>query len=138
MEEAPRRRIRLVERLALALFGVIGGAYATLALIIPQRLARELLGHPLPPGGVLLHQMMAGVQLGLAVVALTAARMPRPPRPLVRAVAFGLGAAALGPLLAAITQSVPWPELRAYGALLGFDLFVAIVLLITQLARRAR
>ena len=138
LAEAARRRTWLVERLALAAFGLVGGAYATLALVIPQRLARELLGHALPPGGVLLHQMLAGVQLGLAIVALVAARAPRPPRALVRAVGLGLAAAALGPLMAAITQSVPWTELRAYGPLLGFQLFIALVLGVTQLGRRPR
>ena len=136
--EATRRRMWLIERIALGAFGLIGGAYAILALIIPQRLSRELLGHPLPPGGVILHQMLAGVQLGLAVVAFVAARAPRPPRTLVRAIAFGLAAAALGPLFAAVTQSVPWPELRSYGVLLSFDLFVALLLGVTQLQRRAR
>ena len=138
LADSARRRTWLVERIGLGLFGILGGAYATLALVIPQRLARDLLGHALPPGGVLLHQMLAGVQLGLALVALVAARTPRPPRALVRAVAFGLAAAALGPLMAAITQSVPWPELRAYGVILGFDLFIALILGITQLGRSAR
>jgi MFS transporter, OPA family, glycerol-3-phosphate transporter len=138
IDEAARRRTWLVERIALGIFGLVGGGYATLALVIPQRLAREVLGHALPPPGVLLHQMMAGVQLGLAVVALVAARTPRPPRALVRAIAFGLGAAALGPLLAAITQSVPWADLRAYALLLGLDLFIALVLTVSQLGRRPR
>ena len=129
---------RKLERAALALFGALGGAYAVLGFVIPQRLAKELLGHVLPPGGVLLHQMMAGMQLGLAVVAIIASRSPRPPRSLVRAVALGLTFTALGPLLAAITQSVPWPELRAYQVILGFDLLVALVLTATQLLRRAR
>jgi len=71
-------------------------------------------------------------------VAFVAARAPRPPRTLVRAIAFGLAAAALGPLFAAVTQSVPWPELRSYGVLLSFDLFVALLLGVTQLQRRAR
>jgi OPA family glycerol-3-phosphate transporter-like MFS transporter len=135
---AAQRRVWSLERVALALFGLIGGAYATLALLIPQRLARALLAHPLPPGGVLLHQMMAGVQLGLALVALVAARSPRPPRSLVRAVAVGLGAATVGPLFAALTQSVPWAEIRAYAPFLALDLLVAVVLTATQLARRAR
>jgi OPA family glycerol-3-phosphate transporter-like MFS transporter len=138
LEEAGRRRMWLIERIALYAFGLIGGAYATLALVIPQRLSKELLGHALPPGGVLLHQMLAGVQLGLAIVAIVAARTPRPPRSLVRAVALGLGAASLGPLLAAVTQAIPWPEMKAYGVILGFDLFVAVLLGITQLGRRAR
>ncbi len=135
---AAKRRVWLAERIALGLFGAVGGAYAVLALVIPQRVARELLGHPLPPGGVLLHQMMGGVQLGLAIVAIIAARTPRPPRALVRAVALGLGFAVGGPVLAAITQSVPWTELRSYAAFLGVDAFIAVFLLVTQLARRAR
>ena len=43
----------LVERITLALFGLVGGAYAVLALVIPQKLSKEFLGHPRvagPPG----------------------------------------------------------------------------------------
>jgi hypothetical protein len=82
--------------------------------------------------------MLAGVQLGLALVALVAARTPRPPRTLVRAVTFGVGAAVAAPLFAAITQAVPCTELRAYSPILGVDALVAVVLIATQLARRAR
>jgi hypothetical protein len=138
IEEAGRRRMWLVERITLSLFGLVGGAYAVLALVIPQKLSKELLGHALPPGGVLLHQIMAGALLGLAIIALVAARMPKPSRTLVRAVAFGLAGASIGPLFAAITQSVPWPELRAYGVLVGMNGFCAAILAITQLARRVR
>jgi hypothetical protein len=54
----------------------------------------------------------------------------------VRAVAIGLAAMVAGPVLAAVTQSVPWPELRSYGPLLALDALIAIVLFVTQLARR--
>ena len=138
IEEASRRRMWLLERITLSLFGLVGGAYAVLALVIPQKLSKELLGHPLPPGGVLLHQMMAGALLGLAIIALVAARMPKPSRTLVRAVAFGLAGASIGPFFAAVTQSVPWPELRAYGALVGLNGFCAAILTITQLTRRVK
>ena len=65
---------RLVERVTLGLFAALAGGYAVLALLIPQRLARAVYGHPLAPGGVLLHSMMGGMQLGLALVALVCAR----------------------------------------------------------------
>ncbi len=131
-----RARIHLVERVALALFGAIGGGYAVLAWVLPQWVARQFLGRALPPAGVLLHQMMAGMQLGVAIVAVIAARTPRPPRALVRGVAVALAFTALGPVLAAVTQSVQWPELKAYAPLLGLDLLVAVLLVITQTHRR--
>ena len=130
-----RKRVWLVERIALAAYAAGGGGYAVLSFVIPQRVAQLLFGHAMPPAGLLFHQVMVGAELGLAIVALIAARMPRPPRALVRAVALGLAFMALGPLLAAITQSVPWPELRSYGAILGIDLGIAVLLGITQLRR---
>ena len=128
---------RLVERVTLALFAAVAGSYAMLALLVPQRLAHAMFGHALPPGGVLLHSMMGGMQLGLVLVALVCARSPRPPRALVRAIAIGLAVTVAGPVFGAAMQQVPVPELRSYAPLLGFDLLVALILLATQIARRA-
>jgi hypothetical protein len=53
----------LIEPIAPYGFALCGGAYTTLAQVIPQRLSREPLGQALPPSGVLRHQMLAGVEL---------------------------------------------------------------------------
>ena len=128
---------RLVERFTLGLFAVGAGGYAVLALLITQRLSRALFGHPLAAGGVLLHSMMAGMQLGLAIVALLCARAPKPPRTLVRAIAVGLAFTVAGPLFGVAMQQIPAAELRSFAPFLVFEAVVALTLLGTQLARRA-
>lgn len=125
-----------IERLTLALYGCVAGAYSILALLIPQRVAKAVLGHALPVGGVLLHEMLGGVQLGLVLVALVLARSPKPARTMVRAVALGVLGAVVGVSFAAAMQGVPVPELKAYAPVLAFDLAVAIALGATQVARR--
>ncbi len=129
---------RLVERFTLGLFAASAGGYAVLALLISERLSRAVYGHALPPGGVLLHSMMAGMQLGLAIVALLCARSPKPPRTLVRAIAVGLAFTVAGPLFGAAMQQIPVADLRSFAPLLGLDALVALTLAATQLARRVR
>lgn len=127
---------RLVERVTLALFAAVAGSYAMLALLVTQRVSRAVYGHALAPGGVLLHSMMAGMQLGLAIVALTCSRSPKPPRTLVRAIAVGLACTVAGPLFGTAMQQIPVADLRSFAPFLGFDALVAVVLGCTQLARR--
>ncbi|MEO6952483.1 MAG: hypothetical protein ABI321_11765 [Polyangia bacterium] len=129
---------RLIERVTLGLFAAVAGGYAVLALLIPQRLARAVFGHALAPGAVLLHSMMGGMQLGLALVALVCARSPKPPRTLVRAIAAGLVFTVAGPLFGTAMQQIPVPELQSYSPLLGFEALVALTLVATQLARRVQ
>ena len=136
MSEPEHRTAIKIERAALALYGCVAGAYAILALLIPQRVAKAVLGHTLPAGGVLLHEMLGGMQLGLVLVALVLTRAPKPARTMVRAVALGLLCEVAGAAFATAMQGVPVPELKAYAPLLAFDLAVAIALGATQLLRR--
>jgi hypothetical protein len=133
--KAHRAALR-IERATLAVFGAVAGAYAILALLIPQRVATALFGHPLPAGGVLLHQLLGGTQLGLALVALVLARAPKPSRTIVRAIALGLFCAVIGVSFATMVRAVPVPELRSFAPVIGFYGVVTIVLALTQLARR--
>jgi peptidoglycan/LPS O-acetylase OafA/YrhL len=125
-----------VERATLAVLGCVAGAYAILALLIPQRVATALFGHALPPGGILLHELLGGTQLGLALVALVAARAPKPPRTIVRAIALGLFCAVVGVSFSTMVRAVPVPELRSFAPVVGFYGVVTILLALTQLARR--
>lgn len=139
--EALARRARAlallhkVQRVTLLAYGLLAGASSLLTLILPQQVARELMGHGLAPSAVVQGQLHAGVRLGLAVVALTAAFMPRPPRALVRAVLIAVLASIVGPLFSAVTGGVPWIELAGLKLGLWLDGAVATVLLGTGIAR---
>jgi hypothetical protein len=124
-----------VQRVTLGLWGAIAGAASVLTMILPQQLARELIGHNLLPGALLQSQLHAGMQLGLALVALVAAFTQRPPRALVRALMLGLLASIVGPVFSAVTGGVPWPELAALKRGLWLDGVVVVILLGTGVAR---
>jgi OPA family glycerol-3-phosphate transporter-like MFS transporter len=127
--------IHRVQRLTLAAYAVLAGAASLLTVILPQQVARELIGHSLVPQATLQAQLHAGARLGLAAIALTAAFTPRPPKALVRAIIVALIASLVGPLFSAITQGVPWPELTALRLGLMLDGIVLTVLLATTVAR---
>jgi MFS transporter, OPA family, glycerol-3-phosphate transporter len=124
-----------VQRLTLAIYGLVAGASSLLTVILPQQVARELIGKPLVAQAVLQAQLHAGARLGLAAVALAAAFTPRPPRVLVRAIVLGLLASLVGPIFSAITQGVPWPELASLKLGLILDGVVVTILLSTAVAR---
>src|SRR6185312_12142847 len=102
-----------VQRVTLGAYALIAGASSLLTVILPQQVARELMGHGMLPGAIVQAQLHAGARLGLALVALAAAYTPRPPRVLVRAILIGLIASIAGPLFSAATNGVPWAELAA-------------------------
>ena len=124
-----------VQRVTLGAYALIAGASSVLTLILPQQMARELMGHGMMPGAVVQAQLHAGARIGLAMVALVAAFTPRPPRALVRAVLVALIASMAGPIFSAVTNGVPWPELAAIKWGLWLDGIAAMVLLGTGVAR---
>jgi MFS transporter, OPA family, glycerol-3-phosphate transporter len=124
-----------LQRVTLGAYALVAGASSLLTLILPQQVARELMGHAMLPGATLQAQLHAGARLGLALVALTAAFTPRPPRALVRAVLVALVASIAGPVFSALTGGVPWPELAALKRGLWLDGIVATILLGTGVAR---
>jgi OPA family glycerol-3-phosphate transporter-like MFS transporter len=124
-----------VQRVTLGGYGIVAGALSVLTLILPQHVARELTGHGMLPGAIVQAQLYSAVRIGLALVALTAAFTPRPPRALVRAVLVALLASVAGPIFSALTAGVPWTELAALKHGLWLDGIVAVVLLGTGVAR---
>jgi hypothetical protein len=124
-----------VQRVTLAIYAAFAGAASLLTVILPQQVARELMGHGLVPQATLQAQLHAGARLGLAAIALAAAFTPRPPKALVRAIIVALIASIAGPLFSAITQGVPWLELAALKLGLILDAIVLTVLLATAVAR---
>ncbi|MGZ3408123.1 MAG: MFS transporter, partial [Polyangia bacterium] len=118
-----------VQRVTLGGYAIVAGASSLLTLILPQQVARELMGHGMLPGAIVQAQLHAGARIGLALVALAAAFMPRPPRALVRAVLVALIASMAGPIFSALTNGVPWTELAAIKWGLWLDGIVAMVLL---------
>jgi OPA family glycerol-3-phosphate transporter-like MFS transporter len=127
--------VHLAQRMTLGIYALLAGAASLLSIILPQQVARELNGHGLVPPALLQNQLHAGAQLGLAVVALTAAWMARPPRALIRAVLIALIAMLAGTLFSAVTGGVPWTELATIKRGLWLDGFIATALLATSVAR---
>ena len=71
-------------------------------------------GARLPPAAIVQSQLHAGVRLGLALVALTAAFTPRPPRALVRAVLIGADRVdRRAGVLGGDAAAWPWAELAS-------------------------
>jgi hypothetical protein len=124
-----------VQRLTLGAYALIAGAASVLTVILPQQMAREMMGHGMLPGAIVQAQLHAGARIGLAMVALAAASMARPPKALVRAVLVALLASMAGPIFSAVTNGVPWTELAAVKWGLWLDGLVAMVLLGTGVAR---
>jgi OPA family glycerol-3-phosphate transporter-like MFS transporter len=124
-----------VQRVTLGGYAMIAGAASVLTVILPQQVAREFMGHGMLPGAIVQAQLHAGARIGLAMVALAAAAMPRPPRALVRAVLVALIASMAGPIFSAASNGVPWTELAAIKWGLWLDGLVAVVLLGTGVAR---
>jgi hypothetical protein len=129
------RRLRIataIQRSALALYGLGAGGASVLAIIVPQLVAKAITGKPLAAPAIVASQLYTGMRLGLAVVAIIAATMPRPARSLTAAVMIGLAASLAGPLLSALFATVPWTELAPLKKLLIFDALILATLVGTR------
>jgi hypothetical protein len=126
-----------VQRVTLALYGAVAGALSLLTVLLPSWVAHLVTGRAVSSVALLYSQREAGARLGLAVVALIAAFMPKPPRALVWAMFIGLMAGLVGPLLSKVGNVVPLADLAPFHKLLLFDGAVALVLLFTQELRAA-
>jgi OPA family glycerol-3-phosphate transporter-like MFS transporter len=127
--------VHRVERIALGGWAIVAGSLSVIAIILPQVLARELLGHILVPSALVMAQLNTGARLGVALVALVAAWMPRPPRALVRAVMLAALASVVGPLFSAITGGVAWSEIQALKNGFYLDGLLVVLLLSTSVLR---
>jgi OPA family glycerol-3-phosphate transporter-like MFS transporter len=127
--------LHTVQRITLGTYGLLAGASSVLTLILPQVMAREIIGHNLLPGALVQSQLYAAVRIGLSMVALAAAFTPRPPPALVRAVLVALIASVAGPLFSALTGVVPWAEIGGLKLGLWLDGVLATVLVGTSVAR---
>jgi OPA family glycerol-3-phosphate transporter-like MFS transporter len=127
--------VHRAERIFIGTWGIVAGCVSVLTLILPQVMARELYGHPLSPPALLWSQLFGGARLALALVALTAAFTPRPPKALVRALLIGLIATVVGPLFSALTGGVSWVEMQPLKLAFYFDGAAAALLLATSVLR---
>jgi hypothetical protein len=131
--------VHRVQRVALGAFALWAGAPSLAALIVPQLVIKTAAGKPVPAGiavGVVI--AMAAMRLGLALVALVAARAPRPPRSLVAAIATAtlVGVAAL--LVGGKLSTVPMPDVKGMWLWLAIDGVLGLTLASTALVRRLR
>ncbi len=127
--------VHRIERVLLGAWALVAGAVSVLTIILPQVVARELYGHPLNPGAMVWSQLFGGARLALALMALSAAMSPRPPRAMVRALVIGLVATLAGPIFSLLTGALPWAELQSLRFGLLLDGAAAAVLLATSVMR---
>src|SRR5262249_6217709 len=124
------------QRITLGLFALWAGATSILTLILPRWGAHQLFSVNLTAPQVLFWQLYGGARLGLALTALIAAYMPKPPRALVWAVTLGLFAEVVGPVFSLIISQLALADVKPYQKWLAADALFAIVLGGTQAARR--
>jgi hypothetical protein len=129
------RTVHTVERIALGGWALVTGALSVVTLILPHLVMKELHGKGLVPGAVVWNQIAGGARLGLALVAMSAAFTPRPPRALVRAILIGLLASAIGPLFSTLTQALPWAEIESLKKTFILDGALALLLIATTSMR---
>ncbi|HZS39754.1 MAG TPA: hypothetical protein VFF06_23135 [Polyangia bacterium] len=129
--------LQRVQRVTLAIYGAIAGALSLLTVLLPNWVAHLVTGRAVANAAILYSQREAGARLGLAMVALIAAWMPRPPRALVWAMFAALAAGVIGPILSKLAIALPLADLQPFNKLLVFDGAVALVLLVTQELRAA-
>jgi OPA family glycerol-3-phosphate transporter-like MFS transporter len=127
--------VHKVERVVLGAWGLVAGVVSVLTIILPQVVARELYGHPLAGAPLLWSQLLGGARIALAIVALSAAMTPRPPKALVRALIIGLIASIAGPMFSTMTGSVALAELQPLKLGLFIDGVFCALLLTTSVLR---
>jgi hypothetical protein len=125
-----------VQRVTLAIYGALAGGLALLTIVLPTWVSRLTTGHAVSNVAILYSQRERA-RLGLALVALIAAFVPKPPRALVWALFAALVAGVVGPFLTRLAGSVPPADLAPFNKLLAADGAVALVLLVTQEVRAA-
>ena len=93
------------------------------------------MGASLTSTALIYSQLWAGARLSMALVALVAAFVARPPRALVWAVAIGLVAGLCGMWFAGAVSTVTWVELKPFWKWCAIDGLVALLLIATGLLR---
>ncbi len=127
--------VHRLQRAVLFAWSLFNGAIGVLAVILPERVAVELLGHTMVPAAVIPMQLAWGARLGLAVLGLSAASMARPSRLVVRALIVALVAGIVGPLFSFLTMGAPAADFTAHHTLLFIDGTVVFLLLSLSVVR---
>lgn len=130
------RHLHATQRIALAAFALWAGAAAILTLILPKWTAHELFSTNLSAPQILFWQLYGGARLGLALTALVAAWVPKPPRALVLAIALALAVEVIGPIFSLLVSAIGAPDLKPYLKWIYADGLFAAILFGTQAARR--
>jgi hypothetical protein len=132
------RALVAIQRVTLAIWGVLAGALALAGILLPQWAAHQVYGKALTSAAMMFAERADGARLGLAVLALIAALTPKPPRALVWTMIIALAASAIGPSLARLLGYVTPVDAAPFWKGLAFDGAAALTLLVTQELRAWR
>jgi len=127
------RAVYLVQRITLAIFGLFFGAVSLGLIFVPG----TMLSMALAPKAIFFCQLFGAMQLGLAMVALVAARAAKPPRALVGTLAIVLAACVLGPAFSVVvSKAIPAAEFAPLKKWVLIQGAIAVVLIVSILWRR--
>jgi hypothetical protein len=127
--------VHKIQRALLATFALWAGAYALAMLLVPRAVVSRAVGLGATGALASMGQLGAGARLGLGLIALTAAFVPRPPRPLVAAIAIGLLAGVLGVVFNRVLGILTPADFKPFVRWLWIDGFFALALGATQIVR---
>jgi hypothetical protein len=127
--------VHKIQRGLLAAFALWAGAWALAMALVPRPVLARAVGVSATGAAATMAQLAAGARLGLALVALTAAFVSRPPRPLVSAVAIGLLAGVLGVVFNRVLGILLPNDFKPWITWLSIDGFFGLALAATQVVR---
>jgi len=126
-----------LQRALLAISSVWLGAFSLAALLVPKYVAQRALGINATAALGAFEQLGAGARLALALIAAVAAMTPRPPRPLVMALALGLLAGVVGVQFNRVLLIYSVADVKPFSTWLWIDGGLGLALAATETARWA-
>jgi hypothetical protein len=124
-----------VQRALCAVIACWLGAFALATILVPKYIATKAIGVAAPSALAAFAQLGAGTRLGLAIVAMVAAFMPRPARPLVSAIALGMFLGVVGVLFNRALGIYTPAEAKPFALWLWVDGLLAVSLGVSEILR---
>jgi hypothetical protein len=128
--------VQKIQRALLAGFALWAGSFALASLLAPRAILARAIGAAVTGPSSTLMVLGGGMRLGLALVAGIAAFSPKPPRPLVGAIAIALVAELIGVVFNRALGTMNPVELKPFMTWIWIDALFALALGGTAIARR--
>ena len=128
--------VHKIQRALLAMLALWAGSFALASLLAPRAILGRAIGAAVTGTASTLVLLGGGMRLGLALVAGIAAFAPKPPRPLVGALAIALTAEVIGVAFNRLLGTMTPVEAKPFMTWVWIDCLFALSLGATAIARR--